>query len=174
MDIKDDYNKKTNTGGAGGRKTKYKAGYHDVLGRWMARGGLTHEEIAEEFDITLATLYNWKKKHTEFFDALKEGKELVDSRVEGSLLQRAEGFYTEEVQTNINAQGNETHKIIKKYVVPDVTAQIFWLKNRRPQDWRDRKDHQLSGSVDQNITQTDKLITDFRQYLDQNNNDDNS
>lgn len=88
-----------------------------LLEGW-ARDGLTDEQIANNCGITASTLYDWKKRFTEISDTLKRGKEVVDYEVENALLNRALGG--------------------------DTTAQIFWLKNRRPGRWRDKPAEQNS------------------------------
>lgn len=108
-----------------------------LLEGW-ARDGLTDEQIAENIGITATTLYEWKNRFPEISEALKKGKEVVDIRVENALLKRALGYeYTEE---RIEISGKDGRKVIQtvKTVLPDTTAQIFWLKNRRPDKWRDR------------------------------------
>jgi len=105
-----------------------------ILIEGWARDGLTDEQIAHNIGIKRQTLYEWKKKHVVINDALKKGKEVVDRQVENALLKRALGFhYQEEVAT---AQGVEA---ITKYALPDVTAAIFWLKNRKSDVWRNKE-----------------------------------
>ncbi|MGL6058998.1 MAG: helix-turn-helix domain-containing protein, partial [Culicoidibacterales bacterium] len=64
-----------------------------------------------------------------------------------SLLKRALGYEYDEVTTTTYSNGEEETKRVTKHVVPDTTAQIFWLKNRKPDDWRDKKDVNLSGDI---------------------------
>lgn len=101
-----------------------------------ARDGLTDEQIAQNIGISTSTLYDWKNKHPEISEALKRGKEVVDRLVENALLKRALGYEYVEVTTKESDMGNEVKKVVK-HVLPDVTAQIFWLKNRKPDVWRD-------------------------------------
>lgn len=82
-----------------------------LLEGW-ARDGLTDEQLAHNMGITAKTLYVWKKEYRAICEALKKGKEVVDYEVENALLNKALGG--------------------------DTTAQIFWLKNRRPDKWRDK------------------------------------
>lgn len=82
-----------------------------LLEGW-ARDGLTDEQLAEQCRISVSTLYAWKNRYPEISEALKRGKEVVDYQVEKALLQKA--------------------------LCGDVTAQIFWLKNRKPDKWRDK------------------------------------
>lgn len=117
-----------------------------------ARDGLTDEQIAHNMGIAYSTLKNWKDKHMAILAALKKGKEVVDRQVENALLQRALGYeYTETTREYVPELG-EMHvtKKVTKQVAPDTTAQIFWLKNRKPQEWRDKRDVDLSGSISTN------------------------
>lgn len=105
-----------------------------ILLEGWARDGLTDEQIAKNMGISRASLYEWKKKETDIFDALKKGKEVVDFEVENALLKRALGYeYEEETYEN----GILTKKV-KKQVAPDTGAIAFWLKNRQSKKWRDK------------------------------------
>lgn len=108
-----------------------------------ARDGLTDEQIAHNMGIVPSTLYEWKKKYPELSDTLKNGKEVIDRQVENSLLKRALGYRYDEVTYE---DGVETKRVTKE-VQPDTTAQIFWLKNRKPNEWRDKQNIEHSGSV---------------------------
>lgn len=101
-----------------------------------ARDGLTDEQIAKNVGINRDTLYRWKKAHSDISDALKRGKEVIDRQVENALLSRALGYTYDEV----TFEGGVETKRVRKQVVPDTTAQIFWLKNRKPEDWRDKRE----------------------------------
>ena len=116
-----------------------------LLEGW-ARSGLTDEQIAHNVGITTSTLYDWKKKYSAFSEALKKGKEVIDLEVENALLKRALGYEYEEIKIE---DGTDGHKktITKKQVPPDTTAQIFWLKNRQPDKWRDKKEIEIGGSI---------------------------
>ena len=95
--------------------------------------------------ISAATLYNWKREHLEILEALKKGKEVVDKMVENALLKRALGYSYKETTRELfvdKATGIEelkVTKVVEKEVIPDTTAQIFWLKNRKPEEWRDKR-----------------------------------
>lgn len=114
-----------------------------LLEGW-ARDGLTDEQIASNCGISTATLYNWKNDHVEILEALKKGKEVVDIQVENALLRRALGYQYDEVtreKVKDKVTGFSCLSITKKVtkeVQPDTLAQIFWLKNRRPDKWRDK------------------------------------
>lgn len=114
-----------------------------------ARDGLTDEQIAKNVGITAKTLYAWKKQYSEICESLKKGKEVVDIQVENALLKRAMGYTYTEVKVENGEDGTKVTKTVKE-VVPDTTAQIFWLKNRRPDQWRDKQNVELSGAVDTN------------------------
>lgn len=103
-----------------------------------ARDGLTEEQIAENMGICRDTLYEWKKQFSDISDTLKKGKEIIDRQVENALLKRALGYEYEEISEKYELGILTERKVIKKQVVPDTTAQIFWLKNRKPSDWRDK------------------------------------
>lgn len=108
-----------------------------LLEGW-ARNGLTDEQLAERIQINPATLYDWKKKYPKISEALKKGKELVDTQVENALLKRALGYEFQEKR--VERSDKDGVKIVQtiKHVPPDTTAQIFWLKNRRPDKYRNK------------------------------------
>ena len=108
-----------------------------LLEGW-ARDGLTDEQIAGNIGINTSTLYDWKNKFPKISEALKKGKEVVDIQVENALLKRALGYEFQE--TRVEKSDKDGTKIIQtlKHIPADTTAQIFWLKNRRPDKWRDK------------------------------------
>ena len=121
-----------------------KGKYHDWLTpesltrlEGWARDGLTDEQIAQKMGISKGTLYDWKNKFPEFSNALKNGKEVVDTLVENALLKRALGYNYLEITEEDGDLGYKK-KTVHKQIPSDVTAQIFWLKNRRPDKWRDK------------------------------------
>ena len=108
-----------------------------LLEGW-ASDGLTDEQIAGNIGINTSTLYDWKNKFPKISEALKKGKEVVDIQVENALLKRALGYEFQE--TRVEKSDKDGTKIIQtlKHIPADTTAQIFWLKNRRPDKWRDK------------------------------------
>ena len=108
-----------------------------LLEGW-ARDGLTDEQIAGNIGINTSTLYDWKNKFPKISESLKKGKEVVDIQVENALLKRALGYEFQE--TRVEKSDKDGTKIIQtlKHIPADTTAQIFWLKNRRPDKWRDK------------------------------------
>lgn len=117
-----------------------------------AKNGHTDEDMMEALGISRETFYKYKRDKADFIDALKVNKEIADQTVESSLYLRANGFTYDEVTTTIKEMGGQEiteTKTVKKRVLPDVTACIFWLKNRKPEQWRDKQeiDNKHSGSV---------------------------
>ena len=125
-----------------------KSKYQDVkekltLVEGWARDGLTDKQIAYNLGIAMSTLQEYKNKHKEFSETLKRGKEVVDREVENALYKSAVGYrYTEQAVTN---KGDIV--TIEKLEKPNTTAMIFWLKNRKPQEWRDKQDVNHSGEI---------------------------
>ena len=108
-----------------------------LLGAW-ARDGLTDEQIAKNMGIARATLIEWKKKHPDISDTLKRGKDIADIQVENALFKRATGYEVEETKVEIDSNGKKHMVKITKHIAPDPTSIIYWLKNRRPEKWRDK------------------------------------
>ena len=127
-----------------------KGKYHEWLSedglikiQGWARDGLIDEQIAHNIGITTKTLYEWKNKYGEISEALKKGKEVIDRQVENALLKRALGYAYDETTYE---DGVETKRVTKE-VAPDTTAQIFWLKNRKPAEWRDKIEQQQTVTI---------------------------
>lgn len=120
-----------------------------LLGEW-AESGLIDEQIAKNVGIACSTLYEWKLKYPEIAEALKKGKEVVDLEVENALLKRALGYIVEEKKIEENGIGGEKTITTIKHIPGDTTAQIFWLKNRKPNKWRDKPTTE-DNTQDQNI-----------------------
>ena len=112
-----------------------------------ARDGLTDEQIAKNLGINIATLYRYKNDYCEFCEALKRGKEVVDREVENALLKRALGYNFVEETTEELPDGSTKSKTVIKHIPGDTTAQIFWLKNRKPDVWRDKTAIEHSGEI---------------------------
>lgn len=114
-----------------------------------ARDGLTDEQIAGNMGVSRSTLNEWKKKYPDIQDSLKRGKEIVDRQVENALLKRALGYEYEEIKEKYEFGELSERTVTKKQVAPDTTAQIFWLKNRKPKDWRDKQER-LDNTTEDN------------------------
>jgi len=105
--------------------------------------GATDQEIAEFFGVNRATITNWKAAHPDFLAALKAGKAEADDRVERSLYHKAIGYTFDAVKIFMPAGApGPVYAPYKEHVPPDTTACIFWLKNRRQQQWRDVHKHE--------------------------------
>lgn len=118
-----------------------------------ARDGLTEDQIAKNMGIVRSTLSEWKKSYADISDALKKGKEIIDIQVENALLKRALGYSYTEI-TKERTLDPKTLKFelavtkeVTKEVLPDTTAQIFWLKNRKPEIWKDKQNLEVSGKI---------------------------
>ena len=123
-----------------------------------ARDGLTDEQIAKNMGIAAGTLYVWKDSYPEISESLKKGKEVVDREVESALYRNAIGYdYTETTrERRFNPVSGQYEMVVTKestkHVKPDTTAQIFWLKNRKPELWRDKQDVDTHVDGELNIT----------------------
>ena len=114
-----------------GGRSAYSARWVPLAAHWVARTGATDEQIAEALGVSRSTLYGWKADHPELAEALEKGKAPIDDQVEGALLRRALGFRYGE--TLVGGP-------VERYALPDVGACSLWLRNRRPDRWRDVHD----------------------------------
>lgn len=142
--------KKDGAKGPGGRPTKYKPEYVKQAEK-LCKLGATDMEVADFFEVNVATLNRWKAEHQEFCASLKIGKVTADDRVERSLFARATGYEHDEVDIRVIGQ-EIVQTPIRKHYAPDTTAAIFWLKNRRPAEWRDKQEIEHGGNVTVEIT----------------------
>ena len=128
-----------------GRPPAYKSEYAKKASK-LAELGATDQELADFFDVDVRTIYRWKHDHDAFCQALKAGKEIADDRVERSLYQKAIGYEQDEVKIFMPGGAEEpVYASFRAKVAPDTTAAIFWLKNRRSQQWRDKQEHEHTG-----------------------------
>lgn len=142
---------------ARGRPSDYREAYAEGARR-LARLGATDAEIADFYEVDVRTIYRWKLRHQDFCQALKAGKDEADDRVERALYHRAIGYEQEAVKIFMPAGASEpVYAPYIEKVNPDVTAAIFWLKNRRPAEWRDRRDIDHTSS-DGSMTPVTVLI----------------
>ena len=117
-----------------------------ALGEGYARDGLSDEQIAAKLGIKPSTYYKYQQQHIEFMEALRRGKSPVDTRVENALLKRALGYEATERQVDTDGDGNVIRqRVVHKEMAPDVTAEKFWLANRRPGVWRER--HHIEATI---------------------------
>lgn len=137
-----------------GRPSKFNPDYHIPWAQSLAMEGKTDKEIADRMGVSRSTLSKWKVEHKGFSEALDLGKEIADSKVEQALYKRAIGYKTKEkkVIVSMDADGNQKPARIETYekeIPPDTTAQIFWLKNRKRNAWKDKQDIEME--TDQEI-----------------------
>lgn len=129
----------------GGRPSEYQPEYARQAEK-LAQLGATDQEVADFFEIDVRTVYRWKHDHDEFCQALKAGKDIADDRVERSLYQKAIGYEQDEVKIFMPGGASEpVYAPFRAKIAPDTTAAIFWLKNRRGEQWRDVKASEISG-----------------------------
>ncbi len=115
--------------------------FNDALGAKIIelyKKGKTNAQVAKIMGVSLRALYYWKSKNPDFMHAIKEAKDIADDIVEACLYSRATGYNYNEEKVFCDKFGNITHAKVRKHHPPDVTAQIFWLKNRRPERWREK------------------------------------
>ncbi len=141
------------------------------LEQW-AREGLTDEQISKKIGVNKTTYYDWLKKYPNISNAIKRGKAPVDIAVENALLKRALGYDYDEVLTEceeyptgkFDEDGQPImrerikHRTVTKHVSPDVTAQIYWLNNRRPDRWRNRP----AADASDTLGRLDSLLEEMR------------
>ena len=118
------------------RPTEYRQEYAEQA-RKLCLLGYTDKQLADFFEVNESTITRWKQKYPEFRTSIKKGKVVADAQVVDSLYNRALGMEVEEVEVRGDGD-DEIKRVIKKYIPPDTTAQIFWLKNRQPELWRDK------------------------------------
>ena len=141
-----------------------------VLVEGWSRDGLTQKQIADNLGINVDTLIEYKKKYPDFSEALKKGKEVVDIEVENALLKRALGYTITLYEEKVDKDGC-VHNLKKDVHIPgDTTAQIFWLKNRKPKNWKDKQNTEnTSDDVNNRIIK----ISDLLNNPQPNRSDDN-
>lgn len=138
------------------RPSKYRPEFVEQAEK-LCKLGATDLEVADFFRINVATLYRWKGEHDEFCEALKVGKAASDDRVERSLFSRATGYEHDEVDIRV-VKDRIVKTPIRKFYPPDTTAAIFWLKNRKPAEWRDKQELEHSGAVTLTLSEDDAKL----------------
>ena len=131
----------------GGRPTVYRPEMA-ALAEKLCLLGATDAQLAEALDVCETTINTWKSAHPEFSEALKKGKARADAEVAASLFHRANGYSHDAVKIVADARTGAEHIVpyTERYP-PDTTACIFWLKNRRPDLWRDKHDVAHAGEL---------------------------
>ena len=134
-------------GNKGGRPSKYKPEYAKLAAHYCSLGA-TDADLAGFFDVSEQTINAWKVKHHEFLESTTGSKLIADEKVEMSLYQRACGYTHKEEKVFCN-QGEITTYVVDKHYPPETTACVFWLKNRKPDDWRDLRNVNIEIMTDQ-------------------------
>ncbi len=149
-----------------------------VLVEAWCRDGLLEKDICHNLGISEQTLNVYKHAHPELREALKRGKEVVDIAVENALFKRTQGYAYEEITRELVTikdkfgypildengavkQELKITKVVTKEVQSDVTAQIFWLKNRKPKDWRDK--HEVEKTIEIKVPMLEEIQDTFKQ-----------
>lgn len=141
-----------------GRKTAYQDSFANQALK-LCLLGATDTEMADFFGVSEQTLNSWKKKFPEFLESLKKGKSIADANVASKLYNRAIGYDARATKFATN-EGKVTDRVeYVEHYPPDTTAAIFWLKNRQPDKWRDKKEietnaklgHELESMTDEEL-----------------------
>lgn len=133
-----------------------------ILIQGWARNGLSEEQIAHNMGISRNTLFFWRQKFPKVAEALAKGREIIDYEVENALAKRALGYKVKERtwekvwNPELKKYININTKTMEKEIAPDVGAICFWLKNRRPKNWKDRPDLQIDSET---LAKVDAILT---------------
>jgi hypothetical protein len=130
----------------------------------LANEGYIESEIQRLIHISVATFNKWKKDHPEFLKALKAGKENPDKQVVKALFENALGgeYVTKKpiVVSDGSQVGSHIEMVeVKERIPANVTAQIYWTKNRLPKEWRDKVDLEHTGKMEYKVI-PDEILED--------------
>lgn len=128
-----------------GRPTKFQPQFTEQAER-LCKLGATDTDLADFFEVSVRTIERWRAEKEDFCRATKVGKDEADDRVERSLYMRAVGYKTDAVKIFMPAGASEpVYAHYRENVQPDITAAMFWLKNRRKTEWRDVSRQEQTG-----------------------------
>lgn len=134
-----------------GRPSAYKDEYAGLAHNYALLGAID-TELAGFFGVSKTTLNAWKRHHPEFLASIKKGKDIADAEVALSLYKSATGgHFVEEDRLIDNGEGGKEVVTLRKQIDPSVTAQIFWLKNRKPDSWRDKVEVNNNIKIDKEL-----------------------
>lgn len=139
-----------------GRPSKYKPEFAKQAAK-LCKLGATDAQLADFFQVSVSTINLWKVEHKEFSESIRVPKAEADERVEQSLYRRAMGYEHDEVDVKVIDKAVVLTPI-RKYYPPDSTAMIFWLKNRKPAEWREKQEIEHSGGVTVTATPLDQAL----------------
>lgn len=145
-----------------GRPSTYQKAFARIA-RNMCAMGATDADLADSFGVSTVCISNWQSKYPEFAEAIREGKvEVFDPKVERALAQRAMGYSVDVEEVKIDKNGNVIRYTTRKHFPPDTTACIFWLKNRKGEQWRDvwKIDH--SGKLQYEGMTAEQVLEEIR------------
>lgn len=128
-----------------GRPTKYDPAYNKQATK-LCRLGSTDKQLADFFEVAKSTLELWKIEHPDFSDSIKKGRELSDAEIAQSLYHRAKGYRHRETKV-MQYQGSIIKVDVDKHYPPDTLAAAIWLRNRRPELWRNNPQPQGEDEV---------------------------
>lgn len=141
-----------------GRPSRYKQEYC-VQAYKLCLLGSTDKQMADFFGVAESTINKWKLDHPEFSESIKKGKEIADMEIANSLFERAKGAKVKKkqaiklkrVEYNMGRRVLEEERIeivdVEEELPPDTTSAIFWLKNRNPDQWRDKQQHEHTMEI---------------------------
>lgn len=137
---------------AAGRPPIYEEEAHCSRATKLALLGLTDEEISHQFGIDITTFYDWQKRHVAFSHALDDGRTIADAKMAQSLYNRGMGMKLPAVKIFYDKdQGGPVYAPYVEHLPPDVGAAKLWLLNRRPKDWRERKELEVTGTIEHRL-----------------------
>lgn len=158
-----------------GRKTKYDPDFHPKQALKFSLLGLTDVQMSGAFEINPDTFYQWQKKYPEFSESIKKGKLEADANVVSTLYKRALGHTQKSrVPFKVKKIDPGTGKLYdtiefaeeEQYFPPDMIATIFWLKNRQPEHWRDKKEVEIDDKRELNTSSlSDSALDEIEQAL---------
>lgn len=128
-----------------GRPSSYLPEYAEQAEK-LCKLGATDKEMADFFGVSEQTLNAWKHAQPDFLESLRSGKMLADANIAARLYSRAMGYTHEAVKIAVSPTGEHHQVPYVEHYAPDTTAAIFWLKNRRPDQWRDKQTQEVTGA----------------------------
>lgn len=152
-------------------KKKYREDFPERAER-LAEKGYIDKEIAHKLGISEETFYNYMKEYPEFFKAVKRGKEKPDLEVERALLKSAKGHEYEKVTEEFDSESKLIRRRVElMHVEPNVKANIFWLTNRKGDEWKNRKEHEISGKIEVVEGLAEMTVDELKEQLARLEND---
>jgi hypothetical protein len=150
-----------------GQPVKYNAKIFPKTCAFLAARGATIAEMADACDVETRTFFRWMNAYPELNEAVTVGKDSFDTRVERALAERAIG-YSVDVEECFVINGKVVRETVRKYYPPDVTAGIYWTKNRMPDRWRDVQRHEVNAVGLKSAEELRQLLAEeFQDLVDQ-------